>query len=102
MLLFVVLSILGFAAYHFVDSEFMVAKEVPYYRVGPRPDDDTIRVAVIGDSWAQFHKSFKCDALFEQYARKWTPNKSFDVQKPYPGELMAGWLLYSTSYRRAS
>ena len=75
MLLFVVLSILGFAAYHFVESEFMVAKEVPYYRVGPRPDDDTIRVAVIGDSWAQFHKSFNCDALFEQYAGKWTQNK---------------------------
>ena len=75
MLLFVVLGILGLATYHFVDREFMVAKEVPYYRVGPRPDDDTIRVAVIGDSWAQFHKSFNCDALFEQYARKWTPNK---------------------------
>ena len=75
MLLFVVLGILGLATYHFVDREFMVAKEVPYYRVGPRPDDDTIRVAVIGDSWAQFHKSFNCDALFEQYAGKWTQNK---------------------------
>jgi len=75
MLPLVVLCIIGFAAYHFVDREFMVAKEVPYYRVGPRPDDDTIRVAVIGDSWAQFHKSFNCDALFEQYAGKWTQKK---------------------------
>ena len=75
MLLFVVLSILGFAAYHFVDKEFMVAKELPYYHVSPRSDDDTIRVAVIGDSWAHFHKTFSCDALFEQYAGRWTPLK---------------------------
>ena len=75
MLFFIVLSISVFATYHFVETEFMVAKELPSYQVGPHTDDDTIRVAVIGDSWAQFHKSFNCDALFEQYARKWTPNK---------------------------
>jgi len=75
LLLFVVLSISGFAAYHFVDREFMVAKEIPYYHVDPRSDDDTIRVAVIGDSWAQFHNSFNCDALFEQYAGRWTQKK---------------------------
>ena len=75
MLFFIVLSISVFATYHFVDTEFMVAKELPSYQVGPHTDDDTIRVAVIGDSWAQFHKSFNCDALFEQYAGKWTQNK---------------------------
>ena len=75
MLFFIVLSISVFATCHFVDTEFMVAKELPSYQVGPHTDDDTIRVAVIGDSWAQFHKSFNCDALFEQYAGKWTQNK---------------------------
>ena len=75
MLFFIVLSISVFATYHFVETEFMVAKELPSYQVGPHTDDDTIRVAVIGDSWAQFHKSFNCDALFEQYAGKWTQNK---------------------------
>lgn len=76
MLFFIVLSISVFATCHFVDTEFMVAKELPSYQVGPHTDDDTIRVAVIGDSWAQFHKSFNCDALFEQYAGKWTQNKA--------------------------
>ena len=47
MLFFIVLSISVFATYHFVDTEFMVAKELPSYQVGPHTDDDTIRVITV-------------------------------------------------------
>jgi hypothetical protein len=64
------LAVLGYScyqAYLFIDREFMVAKELPYYHVGPRHDDDTLRVAVIGDSWAEWHMTLSCDTLFEIY-----------------------------------
>lgn len=66
------LGYLGCQAYSFIDTEFMVAEELPFYHVGPRPDDDTLRVAVIGDSWAEFHMTLQCDKLFEQYGSRLT------------------------------
>lgn len=66
------LGYLGYQTYTFIDTEFMVAEELPFYQVGPRLDDDTLRVAVIGDSWAEFHMTLKCDTLFEQYGRRLT------------------------------
>ena len=62
----------GHKAHSFINTEFMVAEELPFYNVGPRPVDDTLRVAVIGDSWAEFHMTLKCDTLFEQYGRRLT------------------------------
>lgn len=56
-----------YRAYLFVDVEFGVADELPFYHVGPRHNDDTLRVAVIGDSWAEFHMTLSCDTLFEIY-----------------------------------
>lgn len=56
----------------FVDREFRVAEERPFYDVGPRSKDDTLRVVVIGDSWAEFHKIFNCDTLFQQYGGRLT------------------------------
>lgn len=74
LVLFAFLGYLVREAYSFIDTEFMVAEELPFYHVGPRPDDDTLRVAVIGDSWAEFHMTLKCDTLFEQYGRRLTTN----------------------------
>ena len=61
-----------YRAYLFVDVEFGVAEELPFYRVGPRPNDDTLRVVVIGDSWAEFHMTLSCDTLFEIYGGRLT------------------------------
>ena len=72
LVLFAFLGYLGREAYSFIDTEFMVAEELPFYHVGPRPDDDTLRVAVIGDNWAEFHMTLKCDTLFEQYGKRLT------------------------------
>jgi len=72
LVLLAVLSYSGYQAYLFIDTEFRVAKELPFYNVGPRPDDDTLRVAVIGDSWAEFHMTLSCDTLFELYGARLT------------------------------
>lgn len=68
MALFVVLCCSGYQACLFVDREFMAAKELPCYDVGSRSEDDTIRVVIIGDSWAELHHSFNRDTLLEKYA----------------------------------
>lgn len=47
LVLIAVLSYSSYHAYQFIDREFMVAQELPYYHVGPRPNDDTLRVAII-------------------------------------------------------
>lgn len=62
----------GYKLLSFINKEFMVAEELPYYDVGIRPDDDTLRVAIIGDSWAQWHATYNCDTLFERYWDKLT------------------------------
>lgn len=74
LVLLAVLAYSGYQAYLFIDREFLVAKELPFYDVGPRPHDDTLRVAVIGDSWAEWHMTLNCDTLFEQFGRSLTTN----------------------------
>lgn len=71
----VLLAVFGYLGYHahlFIDREFRVAEELPYYDIGPHPDDDTLRVAIIGDSWAEWHMKYNCDTLFQQYTGKLT------------------------------
>ena len=68
----IMLGYFGYKAYLFIDREFLVADELPFYDVGPRPNDDTLRVAVIGDSWAELHMMLKCDTLFQQYGERLT------------------------------
>ena len=70
--LLAVLALLGLQGWQFVKTEFMVADELAPYNVGSRPNDDTLRVAIIGDSWAEYHHAFGCDTLFEQYANRWS------------------------------
>lgn len=70
--LLAVLVYSGYQANLFVDREFRAAEELPFYHVGPRHNDDTLRVAVIGDSWAEFHMTLSCDTLFEIYGGRLT------------------------------
>lgn len=80
----VLLAVLGYSGqqlYVFVDKKFMVAEELPAYHIGPRPDDDTLRVAVIGDSWAEYHMTLECDTIFCRFAKRLTsrPVKCFSI-----------------------
>lgn len=70
--LIVVLSYAGYQAFSFIEREFRVAKELPFYHVKPRSNDDTLRVAIIGDSWAEWHMTLNCDTLFQQYGGRLT------------------------------
>lgn len=70
--LLVAFGFLGYKGHQFVEREFRVAEELPFYDVGPRPDDDTLRVAVIGDSWAEWHMTLNLDTLFQQYGARLT------------------------------
>ena len=72
LVLLAVLSYIGYHAFSFIEREFGVAEELPFYHVGPHPDDDTLRVAVIGDSWAEWHMTLNCDTLFQQYGGRLT------------------------------
>lgn len=58
--------------YLYIDKEFGISEELPYYHVPPHPDDDTLRVAVIGDSWAEYHTTLECDTIFCRYAKRLT------------------------------
>ena len=77
--LFAVLGFLGYKGYLFTKEELFVADELPIYNIGPHPNDDTLRVAVIGDSWAEYHASLECDTIFCRYAKRLTsrPVKCF-------------------------
>ena len=71
----VLLTVLSYACcrtFSFIESEFGIAEEMPFYHVGPRSNDDTLRVAVIGDSWAEWHMTLNCDTLFQQYGGRLT------------------------------
>ena len=74
-----VLGFLGYKGSFYIDEALFVAEELPIYDIGPRPNDDTLRVAVIGDSWAEYHTSLECDTIFCRYAKRLTsrPVKSF-------------------------
>lgn len=79
LVFFAVLGFLGYNGYLYTKEELFVADELPIYDIGPRPNDDTLRVAVIGDSWAEYHASLECDTIFCRYAKRLTsrPVKCF-------------------------
>lgn len=40
---------------------YYVPEELPAYDKPPRAKDDTLRIAIIGDSWADYHTSLSGD-----------------------------------------
>lgn len=62
-----------YRAWYWVADEYQsslgIEPEHAYYAIQPRHDDDTLRVAVIGDSWAEYHYSLGCDSVFSRMAR---------------------------------
>ena len=79
LVLLAVIGYLGYKGYYYYDKALNVAEELPIYHIGPRPNDDTLRVAVIGDSWAEYHMTLECDTIFCRYAKRLTsrPVKCF-------------------------
>ena len=53
---------------------FGVGPAFPIYSIPPAHQDDTIRVAVIGDSWAEYHATLQCDTIFQKVAGRLTKN----------------------------
>lgn len=90
---FFILVLLGLAAYRIVSlfqEAFGVAEELPAYTIPPKHHDDTLRVAIIGDSWAHNHAEYQCDTLFEYYAKKITSRPVKCVSKGHNGQKTKG------------
>lgn len=51
---------------------FMPAEQLPYYKVKERAQEDTVRVIIVGDSWAEFHANLEGDTIFEAESKKMT------------------------------
>lgn len=49
---------------------YYVPEELPPYEVTTRHNDDTLRIAFIGDSWADYHTSLSGDTIISNAARK--------------------------------
>lgn len=51
---------------------FMPSEQLPYYKIKPRAEEDTVRVIIVGDSWAEFHANLEGDTIFEIESKKMT------------------------------
>ena len=82
-LLLLICSPLLFYAYGWMTAKYQsslgIEQEHEAYVIPPRADDDTLRVAIIGDSWAEYHTTLECDTIFCRVARRLTsvPVKCF-------------------------
>ena len=68
-LFLLVIACLGYGRFQVA---YGVSPEYPAYPVQPRHDDDTLRIAIIGDSWAERHYHQHCDTIFDRWARQMT------------------------------
>ena len=92
-ILFFVLALLGVGTYYIVtifQEAFGVAEELPAYSIPPKHNDDTLRVAIIGDSWAWIHAEMNYDTLFEQYAQRLTSRPVKCISKGHNGQKTKG------------
>ena len=69
-----IISVLGLATYFLAPLYifYYVPEELPPYDIPPRHDDDTLRIAIIGDSWADYHTSLSGDTIIANAAEKIT------------------------------
>ncbi len=51
---------------------FCAVGEEPPYEIPQRHADDTLRVVIIGDSWAEYHSNLQCDTIFLRFAKRLT------------------------------
>lgn len=49
---------------------YYVPEELPPYSIPPKHHDDTLRIAVIGDSWADYHTSLSGDTIIANAASR--------------------------------
>ena len=56
----------------FYKDNFVPSEQLPYYSIKPRAQEDTIRVIIVGDSWAEFHANLEGDTIFEIESKKMT------------------------------
>ena len=69
ILLLLVIACLGYERLHLA---YGVSPAYPAYAIQPRHHDDTLRIAIIGDSWAENHVRQQCDTLFYQWVGEMT------------------------------
>lgn len=69
-----IISVLGLATYFLAPLYifYYVPEELPPYDIPPRVKDDTLRIAIIGDSWADYHTSLSGDTIIFNAAKKIT------------------------------
>ena len=53
-------------------DHFEPSEQLPYYPIKPRAQEDTVRVIIVGDSWAEFHANLEGDTIFEIESKKMT------------------------------
>lgn len=82
----VVLPLVLYWAYDWLAGQYQdslgVEPQHAYYDIQPaHDDDDTLRVCIIGDSWAEYHTTLACDTIFCRMARRLTrqPVKCFST-----------------------
>ena len=65
----------------FADDALKAGPERTPYSIPPKHNDDTLRVAVLGDSWAEYHTTLECDTIFCRVAKRLTsiPVKCFST-----------------------
>ena len=57
-----------------IQASFGVGPAFPIYSIPPAHHDDTIRIAVIGDSWAEYHATLECDTILQKVAKRLIKN----------------------------
>ncbi len=56
----------------FLEDLVKPGPERPAYIISKKHRDDTLRVAVLGDSWAEYHTTLSCDTIFCRFASRLT------------------------------
>ncbi len=87
-----IVLLVGYALYSFTPLyiHYYVPEELPKYTIRtPQYNDDTLRIAFIGDSWADYHTSLRGDTMianaaskiFEHPIKSWTRGTKGAISK---------------------
>lgn len=66
---------------------YYVPEELPHYKTNKSYQDDTLRIALIGDSWADYHTSLSGDTIIANIGRKIYENPIKAVTRGKKGAL---------------